>query len=162
MASPNKCNLTIVLNLTMHNSHTLKKSGDSSFEKEWGFKHTTSSSRFPQSHREVEHGVKTVKNLLSKEKDPAKGFLAYRSTPLACKFSPAWLLMGGQIRNSVPVFHTQLNLQWPDLENLHERESMSKLNHKQCSTTGTKQSLYLRLDQVWKSLSLLQVKQSII
>ena len=68
-----------------------------------------------------------MKNLLSKERDPAKGLLAYRSTPLAFKFSPAQLLMGRQIRYSVPVFHTQLHPQWPDLENLREKESMSKL-----------------------------------
>ncbi|XP_078352985.1 uncharacterized protein LOC144637776 [Oculina patagonica] len=97
------------------------------FAKEWGFKHTTSSPRFPQSNGEVERGVRTVKNLLTKEKDPTKGLLAYRSTPLRCKFSPAQLLMGRQIRNSVPAFHTQLNPQWPDLENLRARESISKL-----------------------------------
>ena len=68
-----------------------------------------------------------MKNLLSKERDPAKGLLAYRSTPLAFKFSPAQLLMGRQIRNSVPVFHTQLHPLWPDLENLREKESISKL-----------------------------------
>ena len=70
--------------------------------------------------------MRTVKSLLTKEKDPAKALLAYRSTPLACKFSPAQLLMGRQIRNSVPLFHTQLNPQWPDLDNLRARESMSK------------------------------------
>ena len=97
------------------------------FAKEWGFKHTTSSPRFLPSNGEVERGVRNVKNLLSKERDPAKGLLAYRLTPLACKFSPAQLLMGRQIRNGVPVFrcsgvpvfrcsgvpvfHTQLNPQ---------------------------------------------------
>ena len=35
--------------------------------------------------------------------------------------------MGRQLRNRVPVFHIQLNPQWPDLENLREKESMSKL-----------------------------------
>ena len=59
-----------------------------------------------------------MKNLFSRERDPGKGLLAYRSTPLACKFSPAQLLMGREIRNSVPV--------WPDPEKLRERESMSK------------------------------------
>jgi len=76
------------------------------FSKEWGFKHSTSNPRFPQANGEVERGVRTVKNLLTKEKDPAKALLAYRSTPLACKFSPAQLLMGRQIRNSIPLFHT--------------------------------------------------------
>ena len=54
----------------------------SHFAKQWGFKHVTSSPRFPQSNGEVEHGVRTVKNLLQKAEDPAKGLLAYRSTPL--------------------------------------------------------------------------------
>ena len=76
------------------------------FAKEWGFKQSTSSPRFPQANGEVERGVRTVKNLLTKEKDPAKALLAYRSTPLACKFSPAQLLMGRRIRNSIPLFHT--------------------------------------------------------
>ena len=79
------------------------------FAKEWGFKHSTSSPRFPQANGEVERRVRTVKNLLTKEEDPAKALLAYRSTPLACKFSPAQLPMGSQIRNSIPLFHTQLN-----------------------------------------------------
>ncbi|XP_015779104.1 PREDICTED: uncharacterized protein K02A2.6-like [Acropora digitifera] len=99
----------------------------SHFAKQWGFKHVTSSPRFPQSNGEVERGVRTVKNLLLKAEDPAKGLLAYRSTPLACKFSPAQLLMGRKLRNSVPMFHTELNPHWPDLEKLHARESESKL-----------------------------------
>lgn len=99
----------------------------SHFAKEWGFKHVTSSPRFPQSNGEVERGVRTVMNLLQKAKDPAKGLLSYRSTPLACKFSPAQLLMGRKLRNSVPMFHTELNPHWPDLEKLHARERESKL-----------------------------------
>ena len=50
------------------------------FAKEWGFKHTTSSPRFPQSNGEAERAVETTKSLLKKEKDPSKGLLAYRST----------------------------------------------------------------------------------
>ena len=42
------------------------------FAKEWGFKQSSSSPRFPQANRKVERGVRTVKNLLTKEKDPAK------------------------------------------------------------------------------------------
>ena len=79
-----------------------------------------------------------MKNLLTKEKDPDKALLAYRSTPLACKFSPAQLLMGRQIRNSVPLFHTQLNPQWPDLDNLLTRESMSKLKQETTPILATR------------------------
>ena len=99
----------------------------SHFAKEWGFRHTTSSPKFPQSNGEIERGVQTVKNLLRKEKDPTKGLLAYRSTPLACGFSPAQILMGRKIRNTVPMFHTQLSPQWPNLEKLQARESESKV-----------------------------------
>ena len=61
----------------------------SHFAKEWRFKWTTSSPKFPQLNGEVERRVRTVKNLLTTEKDPAKGLLAHWSTTLACKFSPA-------------------------------------------------------------------------
>ena len=33
----------------------------------------------------------------------------------------SYLLMGGQIRNSVPLFHTQLNPQWPDLNSVQHQ-----------------------------------------
>ena len=59
------------------------------FAKEWEFKHSTSSPRFSHANGEVERGFRTVKNLLTKEKDTAKALRAYRSTPLTCKFSPA-------------------------------------------------------------------------
>ena len=44
------------------------------FAREWRFKHSTSSPRFSQANGEVERGVRTVKNLLTKEKDPAKPY----------------------------------------------------------------------------------------
>ena len=127
------------------------------FAKEWGFKHTTSSPRFLPSNGEVERGLRNVKNLLSKERDPAKGLLAYRLTPLACKFSPAQLLMGRQIRNGVPVFHTQLNPQWPDLENLRERASMSEL--KQQTVFNSRHKLVL-LNQVRKLVFVKDLQRS--
>ena len=110
----------MVLNLTVQNSPTIY------------FTHTP---RFLHSNGEDESGFRTVKNLLSKERDPAKGLLAYRSTPLEFKFSPAQLLMGRQMRNSVPVFHTQLHPQWPDLENLREK----KIEHEQAEAANSVQ-----------------------
>ena len=96
------------------------------FAKEWGFRHTTSSPRFPQSNGEAERAVETTKSLLKKEKDPTKGLLAYRSTPLACGYSPSELRMGWKLRNTIPTFHTVLNPSWPDMEKLREREAESK------------------------------------
>lgn len=95
------------------------------FAKEWDFKHTTSSPRFPQSNGEVERAVET-KSLLKKEKDPSKGLLAYRSTPLACGYSPSELLMERKVRNTIPTFHANLNPCWPDTDKLREREAYSK------------------------------------
>ena len=60
------------------------------FASDWGFRHTTSSPRYPQ----AEQAVRTVKDILRKENDPAKALLAYRYTPLASGYSPAQLLMG--------------------------------------------------------------------
>ena len=96
------------------------------FAKEWGFKHTTSSPCFPQSNGEAEHVVETTKSLLKKEKDPSKGLLAYRSTRLACGYSPSELLMGRKLRNTIPTFHTVLSPSWPDKDKIREREAGSK------------------------------------
>lgn len=92
------------------------------FAKEWDFKHTTSSPRFPQSNGEAERAVET-KSLLKKEKDLSKGLLAYRSTPLACGYSPSELLMERKVRNTIPTFHANLNPCWPDMDRLREREA---------------------------------------
>ena len=115
------------------------------FAKEWGFKHTTSSPRFPQSNGAAERAVETTKSLLKKEKDPSKGLLSYRSTPLACGFSPSELLMGRKLRNTIPTFQTVLNPSWPDMDKLREREAGSKetqrpgnsVHIKDMGTTGT-------------------------
>ena len=74
------------------------------FAKDWGFKHTTGSSCFPQANNEVERAVKTTKSLLRKEKDPTKGLLAYRSTPLACGHSPEELPHGMENQNHCSNF----------------------------------------------------------
>ena len=46
--------------------------------------------------------------------------------------------MGRQIRNSVSSFHTQLKPQWPDVDNLHARESVSKLKQETVFNTRHK------------------------
>jgi len=56
--------------------------------------------------------------------------LAYRSTPLACGYSPSELLMGRKLRNTIPTFHTVLSPGGPDMEKLRKREAESKENHR--------------------------------
>ena len=67
------------------------------FAEEYGFLHTISSPKFPQSNGEAERAVKTVKALLKKSEDLYLAMLIYQSTPLQNGFSPSELLMNRPI-----------------------------------------------------------------
>ena len=83
------------------------------FANDWGFMISTSSPKFPKSNGEAERAVQTTKSILKKGQNQAKALLAYRATPLACGYSPAQLLMGRNIRSTVPTFPAQLKPQLP-------------------------------------------------
>ena len=100
------------------------------FAKEWGFKHSTSSPRYPQANGEVERAVKTVKNILKKEQDPSKALLAYRSTPLASGYSPAELLMGRKIKSTIPITLPHLTPQLPNQKLFIEKEEVYRSKQK--------------------------------
>jgi len=85
------------------------------FAKDYGFQHLTSSPKYPQMNGEAERAVHTVKQLMSKNKDPQKAVLAYGATPLAQGLSPALLLMGRQIITTLPTTTEKLAPKWPDL-----------------------------------------------
>lgn len=64
------------------------------FAKEWNFKITTSSPRYPQSNGQAERFVNIVKTIMKKcsedESDPNIGLLHYRNTPITgLEYSPA-------------------------------------------------------------------------
>ena len=96
------------------------------FAKEYRFTHITSSPRYPQVNGAAERAVKTVKELLDKNKDPYLALLDYRSTPLENGYSPAQLLMGRNLRNSIPVLPNQLNPKLPEATQLKEKEKERK------------------------------------
>lgn len=72
------------------------------FARTYGFKHVTTSPRYPQANAEVEHKVRTLKLLLKKAEDPYLALLNYRNTPGPTGFSPAQLLVSRRLRSRVP------------------------------------------------------------
>lgn len=90
----------------------------------------TSSPRYPQANGEAERAVKAVKNILKKEKDPAKALLAYRSTPLASGYSPGELLMGRNIKATIPIRPEQLLPKLTDNHFFKEKEERCRAKQK--------------------------------
>ena len=83
------------------------------FAKAWDFEHRTSSPHYSQSNGLAEKTVHTAKQLLSKAKESGTNFekvlLHYRATPVDNLASPAQLLMGRQIRSTMPATSNHLN-----------------------------------------------------
>jgi len=83
------------------------------FTKSYGIQHITSSPRYPQSNGLVERMVRTVKRLLKRSSDPYLALLSYRATPLPwCNLSPSELLMGRQLRTSLPQTTKHMIPRW--------------------------------------------------
>ena len=88
------------------------------FAKEYGFKHITSSPRYPQSNGLAERAVQTGKNLMKKAKVERKdfqlGLLDYRNTPIEeIGLSPAQMLMGRRTRTKLPTTPVLLKPLYP-------------------------------------------------
>ncbi|KAL7846245.1 hypothetical protein AOLI_G00244370 [Acnodon oligacanthus] len=97
------------------------------FVESYGFCHTTSILRFPQSNGEAERSVKTVKSLLRKAVDPYLSLLAYRATPLHNGYSPAQLLMGRRLRTTLPMLPALLNPALPDAKIIARKENERRI-----------------------------------
>ena len=88
----------------------------SQFADKNGFIHVTSSPRYPQYNGEAERAVQTVKNVLRKNEDPY-----YRNAPLANGYSPEQLLMGRQLRSTVPAHADTLKPSIPAASHLRAK-----------------------------------------
>uniref|UniRef100_A0A3Q3ISC0 Integrase catalytic domain-containing protein n=1 Tax=Monopterus albus TaxID=43700 RepID=A0A3Q3ISC0_MONAL len=94
------------------------------FADTYGFRHITSSPKFPQSNGEAGCAVQTAKGLLKKASDPY--LLAYRTTPLQSGFSPAQLLMGRRLRTTVPTLPSRLDPAVPSVGDFVHKERAKK------------------------------------
>ena len=77
------------------------------FANTWGFVHSTSSPRYPQSNGLAEKAVQTAKRIVMKAtasgQDPYITLLEYRTMPISdCGKSPAQLLMSRRLRSVLP------------------------------------------------------------
>lgn len=78
------------------------------FAKDWGFKFTFSSPRYPQSNGMAERGVQIAKKMLIKcnedKTDYRTALLQYRATPVAgTNFTPSQLMMSRNLKTKLPT-----------------------------------------------------------
>ena len=93
------------------------------FELKYGFTHVTSSPMYPQSNGEAERAVQTAKNIMKKNVDQHLGFLAYHTAPLQNGQAPCQLLMGRNLRSTLPTTPAHLH-QGHDKEIVRANESL--------------------------------------
>ena len=91
------------------------------FSKQWGFKHITSSPRYPQSNAKSEATVKSMKKLIrtswqgrSMDEDVlSRALLQYRNTPSRKDgLSPAQKLFGRPVQDILPAHRRSFALEW--------------------------------------------------
>ncbi|XP_057294539.1 uncharacterized protein K02A2.6-like [Hydractinia symbiolongicarpus] len=108
------------------------------FANEWGFNPITSNPRYPRSNDLAESMVKIVKRLIKKTQRSNEefylGLLAIRNTPLSCGKSPAQLLIGFNLSDTLPsvVRHTPNFFRNMD----REKKQMKTYHDQRCSGTA--------------------------
>ena len=108
------------------------------FSLAYGFKQVISSPHYPKSNSLAERTVQTVMAMLEKSQDPYLALLSHCATPLPwCGLSPFQLLMGRQIRTTLPQVKHHLVPNWPYLK-LFQR--MDK-KYKKGIMTGSKKGI---------------------
>ncbi|XP_049270744.1 uncharacterized protein K02A2.6-like [Rhipicephalus sanguineus] len=98
------------------------------FARNYGFRHVTTSPRYPQANGEAERMVGTLKRLLKKAEDPYIALLNYRNTPGPTGYSPAQLLMSRRLRSKVPCMPSALR---PEVVKASWKEQDEKYRQKQ-------------------------------
>ena len=101
------------------------------FAEKYQIKHVTSSPHFPASNGQAERAWQTVNKLLKYSDDPFLALLAYRATPLPwCGRLPAELLMGRNIRSTLPMPTSTLVPKWPYNQEFQRSDERFKKHQK--------------------------------
>lgn len=103
------------------------------FATRWGFKHVTSSPRYPQSNGKAENAVRTIKRLFTKcaesGQSEIRALLDWRNTPTeGMETSPAQRFLGRRCKTLLPI-HTEL-LQ-PRFDTKEDKKALYHLKDKQ-------------------------------
>lgn len=107
------------------------------FLKKWGIKHCTSSPHYHQSNGRAESGVKAAKRLLRRcwdfhrgkldEEEWTRGILQHRNTPGSSGRSPAEIVYGRSLRDSLPAH----SLSYHRAESCHINEEACRRQRQQ-------------------------------
>ena len=101
------------------------------FADEYGILLTTVSPYNPQANGQAESGVAIAERIL-KQDDPVKALMIYRSTPVqSTGCSPSKLLMGRELRTTMPMLPRNLSPQWPNMERVSNHVKLSQQLYKQ-------------------------------
>ena len=119
--------------LRSDNGTQFSSSGFTSFCRDYGVQHETSSPHYPQSNGAAERAIQTVKRLWSKGADKHLALLDYRTTPLAsCGLSPAQLCMSRRPRNLLPIAKDLLRPITLDTDRIRQQLDDCKRRQKVC------------------------------
>ena len=116
------------------------------FATTYSFNQITSSAHYPKSNGLAERTVQTLKIMLEKSKHPYLALLSHRATPLYwCGMSPSQLLMGRQIRTTLPQVTRHHIPKWPYLKKFRQLDNKYKSQQKRNYDTHHRARLSLQM-----------------